>query len=92
MRRTIGEFVNNLKNYLSMDNDHAVEKLCYLENAYSNSKERDQLFLAAIKENYAFQLEKQPYIGYLAKQRGFSIEMLQSIDDLWKIPPLLLGQ
>lgn len=74
-----------------MKNNHAVEKLCELDKPYSNNTEREQLFLEAIKENYAFQLEKQPYIGYLAKQRGFSIDMLQSIDDIAKIPPLFVG-
>lgn len=74
-----------------MKNYHAVEKLCELDNPFSNSIERDQLFLEAIKENYAFQAEKQPYIEFLAKQRGFSIEMLNSIDDISKIPPLFVG-
>ena len=74
-----------------MKNNHAIEKLCELDKPYSNNIEREQLFLEAIKENYVFQSEKQPYIKYLAKQRGFSIDMLKSIDDLSKIPPLFVG-
>lgn len=74
-----------------MKNNCAIEKLCGLDEPYSNTTEREQLFLEAIKENYAFQSEKQPYIEYLAKQRGFSIEMLKSIKDVAKIPPLFVG-
>ena len=74
-----------------MKNNSAVQKLCELDKPFSNSIEREKLFLEAIKENYAFQSQKQPYINFLAKQRGFSIEDLNSIEDLAKIPPLFVG-
>lgn len=74
-----------------MKNHLAVEKLCKLDKPYSNNIEREQLFVDAIKENYSFQSEKQPFINYLAKQRGFSIDMLHTIDDLALIPPLFVG-
>ena len=74
-----------------MENYLAVEQLCNLDNPYSNSSEREQLFLEAIRENYTFQIQKQPYISFLAKQRGFSIDMLKSIEDIAKIPPLFVG-
>jgi len=72
-----------------MKNYHAVEELCSLNNPYSNSIEREQLFLEAIRENYAFQLTKQPFIKFLAKQRGFSIDMLNTIEDIAKILSLI---
>ena len=74
-----------------MKNNSAVQNLCELDRPFSNSIERQKLFIEATKENYAFQSQKQPYINFLAKQRGFSIEDLNSIEDLAKIPPLFVG-
>lgn len=74
-----------------MKNNSAVQKLCELDRPFSNSIEREKLFLEAIKENYAFQSQKQPYINFLAKQRRFSIEDINFIEDLAKIPPLFVG-
>ena len=74
-----------------MDNKSAIEKLCGLDDSFLSSSERDQLFIEAVKENYAFQIEKQPFIKYLAEQKNFSFDSLNTIDDLHKIPPLFVG-
>jgi phenylacetate-coenzyme A ligase PaaK-like adenylate-forming protein len=74
-----------------MNNISAIEKLCALDDSFLSSSERDQLFIEAVKENYAFQIEKQPFIKYLAEQKNFSIDSLNTIDDLHKIPPLFVG-
>ena len=74
-----------------MDNKSAIEKLCELDNSFLSSSDRDQLFIEAVKENYAFQIEKQPFIKYLAEQKNFSFDGLNTIDDLHKIPPLFVG-
>lgn len=74
-----------------MEVKNAIERLCELDDPFLNNIERDKLFVQAIKENYIFQYEKQPFIKYLAEQRGFSVERLETIDDLAKIPPLFVG-
>lgn len=74
-----------------MNQANVIDELCRLDKPYSANAGSDELFLKAIKENYKFQFENQPYIRFLAKQRAFSVDMLESIDDIAKIPPLFVG-
>ncbi|MFA6638698.1 MAG: hypothetical protein WCS39_07600, partial [Bacteroidales bacterium] len=68
-----------------------VDKLCELSDPYTNNPERDALFVEAVKENYAFQLEKQPFIRYLANHHHFHIDRIKTIADIADIPPLFVG-
>lgn len=74
-----------------MNNKSAIEKLCELDKPFLRSKERDQLFIEAVRENYAFQIAKQSFIKYMSEQKKISIENINTIDDLHKIPPLFVG-
>lgn len=69
----------------------SVDKLCELNDPYTNNPERDALFVEAVKENYAFQLEKQPFIRYLANHHHFHIDRIKTIADIADIPPLFVG-
>ena len=68
-----------------------IEALCNNPEAYAFSGENDQLFFEAMKENYLFQFEKQPFIRFLAERAGFGPKMLKKYEDIFKIPTLFVG-
>ena len=69
----------------------SIDKLCEINDPYTYNPERDALFVEAVKENYAFQLEKQPFIRYLANHHHFHIDRIKTIADIADIPPLFVG-
>jgi phenylacetate-coenzyme A ligase PaaK-like adenylate-forming protein len=69
----------------------AIDELCGIVEAFASSERNDRLFLEAMRENYLFQLERQPYLRYLALKSGFSPEDLKDYHDLFRIPPLFVG-
>lgn len=69
----------------------AVDQLCEYPDAFNFSTQNDQLFVEAMRENYAFQLQQQPYLKFLGERAGFKLEDLRKIDDVFKIPPLFVG-
>jgi phenylacetate-coenzyme A ligase PaaK-like adenylate-forming protein len=68
-----------------------IQELCSRTDAFAPAGATDELFVAAMRENYAFQLERQPYLAHLAAQRGPSAAGLRSLDDVLAIPPLFVG-
>lgn len=59
-------------------------------SAFAASDESDQLFLKAMKENYTFQYEHQPYVRALAARFGFSPDDLKKPDDVYSVPPIFV--
>lgn len=74
-----------------MNNQVNIDHLCAHEDAYLLSPEIESLFLRAMRENYSFQLSKQPFLGYLCRQKNFSPEKINEIDDIFKIPLLFVS-
>lgn len=68
-----------------------IEKLCNETKAFVFSDENDQLFFEAVKENYLFQFNNQPYIRFLSERSGFHPELMKKYDDIFRIPPLFVG-
>ncbi len=68
----------------------SVETFSLIEKAFGRTESSDRLFLEAVKENYSFQMERQPYIMELADRYGFSIEDLKNPDDALALPPLFV--
>lgn len=73
-----------------MDFTH-IDQLCDEKAAFSFSKENDDLFLHAMRENYEFQYQVQPYLRFLADRAGFGPEKLISYPEVFNIPPLFVG-
>ena len=48
----------------------------------------DDLFTRAMAENVRHHLARCPEYAALLSRQGFSPDVLQSVDDLWKIPPV----
>lgn len=74
-----------------MDRFKSIEKLCNIKNSFDFSLENENLFIEAMKENYKFQLESQPYIEFLRKSKNIDIDNLKTIEDIYNIPPLFVG-
>ncbi len=74
-----------------MSEQSAVERLCKIKSPYSFNAEGEKLFIEAIKENYTFQFNKQPYVRFLAERTHFNIEQVETLNDLAKIPPIFVG-
>lgn len=51
---------------------------------------KDSLFVEAMKENYAFQLLKHPYLAYEANKRQIKLDDINKIEDLYNIPPMFV--
>lgn len=68
-----------------------INKLCELKKSFSFSEEADNLFVAAMKENYEFQLERQPFIKYLAERESIRTKDIKTSEDIYSIPPLFVG-
>lgn len=70
---------------------HAIDTLCNRTDAFTFSDEVDQLFLEAMRENYAFQWEQQPFVRWLGERAGFSPGHLREYGDIFRIPSLFVG-
>ncbi len=64
----------------------AIDKLCRLKNPFSSERADRELFNDAMRENYRFQLEKQPFLRYMADRDGFDVEN----GNVENIPPLFV--
>lgn len=67
-----------------------LERYADMAPAFSNSPENDQIFLEAMRENYRFQHEHQPYVRALASRYGFSPEDLKEPEDVYDVPPIFV--
>jgi phenylacetate-coenzyme A ligase PaaK-like adenylate-forming protein len=68
-----------------------IDKLCNQPEAFGFSPESNQLFFEAMKENYFFQYENQPYIRFLSERAGFHPAMMKKFEDIYRIPPVFVG-
>ena len=69
----------------------AIDALCNRSEAFDHGPENDQFFLEAMRENYAFQWEQQPFVRWLGERAGFNPEQLLEYGDIFRIPPLFVG-
>lgn len=67
-----------------------IERYADMAPAFLNSPENDQVFLEAMRENYRFQYDHQPYVRALASRYGFSPEKLTEPEDLYGVPPIFV--
>ena len=74
-----------------MKEQTALERLCQIKSPYELNEENKKLFIGAIKENYRFQYENQPYVRFLAERNDFDISKVKTINDLAKIPAIFVG-
>ncbi|SMG41868.1 LuxE/PaaK family acyltransferase [Dethiosulfovibrio salsuginis] len=68
----------------------SVEAYGLIERAFESTDRTESLFTDAVRENYGFQLEVQPYIASLAKRYGFSLGDIEGPEDVLKLPPLFV--
>jgi len=67
-----------------------INKLCSIKHAFSASDETHDIFIKAMVENYKFQLERQPYIRFLADKYGIEVDNIHTLEDVYKIPFLFV--
>lgn len=70
---------------------NAINTLCDQKNAFAHGEAADQLFLEAMRENYAVQWERQPFVRWLGERAGFNPDCLRQYADVFRIPPLFVG-
>ena len=66
---------------------NAAMRLFYQRKIYDVEK-TDPLFLAAIRDNVSHHQKSCPEYAAILEQQGFSLDSVQSMDDLHKIPPI----
>lgn len=69
----------------------SIETLCNRTDAFGHGPASDALFLAAMRENYLFQWERQPFVRWLGERAGFGPNDLREPADIFRIPPLFVG-
>lgn len=69
----------------------AIDALCNQTEAFCFSDKNDQLFLEAMRENYLFQWERQPFVRWLGQRHNFSPDHVREYPDIFRIPPLFVG-
>ena len=69
---------------------YQVDRLCGLDDAFGHSPANDRLFVQAMKENVGFQMENQPYLAFLAERQGFSIDRVETLPELLRMPSLFV--
>jgi phenylacetate-coenzyme A ligase PaaK-like adenylate-forming protein len=66
-----------------------IQELCDIEHPYLPESENDSLFLEAMKENISWHRENNDFYKKLLTKKDFSIDELNNIDDLDKIPYII---
>jgi len=74
-----------------MENHQNIDALCSIEEAYKVTPEAEKLFVSAMRDNFAWQVQKQPYIAYMAERLSLSPEDICSIEDAYRLPCLFVG-
>ena len=64
-----------------------TQKLFYHRSIY-DLESTNTLFLNAIKENVKHHMESCPEYAGIIERRGFSLEEIKTVEDLYKIPPI----
>lgn len=68
-----------------------IEELCNRKDSFNFCEDTEKLFIDAMIENYQFQIEKQPYLKFLAEKEQFDIHSVKTIKDLYSLPSLFVG-
>ena len=71
-------------------NPLALERYAQMAPAFAGDAEKDGIFLEAMRENYRFQYERQPYVRALACRYGFSPDDLKLPEDVYDVPPIFV--
>lgn len=69
---------------------NSIQRYAELAPAFSDASTNDQVFLAAMQENYRFQYEHQPYVRALAHRYHFSPSELNTPEDVFDVPPIFV--
>jgi len=68
-----------------------LEKLIAVNNAFDFNETNDTLFVEAMKENYRHHLTREPYLKYSSDKNNVSPDDINTLADIYKIPPLFVG-
>ncbi len=68
----------------------SIRRYADQRSAFAPSSESDRIFLEAMRENYQFQYEHQPYVRALAARYHFSPDELKTPEDVFDVPPLFV--
>ncbi|MBE0650513.1 MAG: acyl-protein synthetase [Bacteroidales bacterium] len=67
-----------------------LDELFELKDALNHTKEADDLFLAAVKEAFAFHYQHNKVYKNLCDDEGFNIESVKTVEDVVYIPHFLV--
>ncbi len=76
---------------MNKDMFKSIDALCSYKDAYELNERIEKTFIDAMRENFSWQIKRQPFISYLAGRAGIKPEDIDSIDDVFAIPPLFVG-
>ena len=69
-----------------------IQKLCEISNPYKITKESDGLFVKAMRENVVWHADNNAFYKRLLKIKDFTADQLQTIDDVGKVPNLMVAR